>query len=253
MDPRLVIAMAPLVGLAVGGFVGLVSLRLPRGDDVVRAPSRCGGCGRRLGARDLVPVLSWLALRGRCRACAAPIPARYPLIELACAGIGLWAALHHQGEFQAFATAALGWMLLLIAVVDAEHFWLPDILTLPLLAGGLLAAALFAPADLVARAVGAAMGFLSLWVIGFLYRRVRGRDGLGGGDPILFAAIGAWIGWAGLPSVLVWACAAAFSLVAARLVLRRAVRAHDRLPFGPFLAVGAWMVWLYGPIGLSAS
>lgn len=252
MDPRLVMVMTPLLGLVVGSFVGLVSLRLPVGGDVVLARSRCGGCGRALGPLDLVPVLSWLGLRGRCRTCAAPIPARYPLIELACAGLGLWAALHHQGDVQALVTALFGWGLLLIALVDAEHFWLPDVLTLPLLAGGLLAAGLLAPDDLIARGAGALAGFAGLWVIGFLYRRARGRDGLGGGDPILFAAIGAWVGWIGLPSVLVWACAAAFSLVAARLMLRRPVRAEDRLPFGPFLAVGAWMVWLYGPISLSA-
>src|SRR5690606_500449 len=97
MDPRLFIVMTPLVGLIVGSFIGLASLRLPQGRDVVRARSRCDGCGRRLGPVDLVPVLSWLASRGRCRTCAAPIPLRYPVIELACAALGLWAALHHQG------------------------------------------------------------------------------------------------------------------------------------------------------------
>ena len=249
MDPRLVFLLAPLFGLTAGSFIGLVSLRLPEGRDVVWTRSRCGGCGRTLGPVDLVPVLSWLMFRGRCRTCGGAIPARYPLIELACAGVGLWAALHHAGAAGAFLTAALGWTLLLIAVVDAEHFWLPDVLTLPLLAGGLIAAAVFAPQDLTARAAGAAAGFAVLWLIGFLYRRVRGRQGLGGGDPILLAAIGAWVGWAGLPSVLLWACAAAFSLIAARLIVRRPVRGDDKLPFGPFLAVGGWMVWVYGPLG----
>lgn len=244
--------MTPLVGLIVGSFIGLASLRLPQGRDVVRARSRCDGCGRRLGPVDLVPVLSWLASRGRCRTCAAPIPLRYPVIELACAALGLWAALHHQGGEAALVTAAFGWALILIAVIDAEHFWLPDVLTLPLVAGGLLSAWILAPDDLIARGIGAAAGFISLWAIGFFYHQIRGRQGLGGGDPILFAAIGAWVGWMGLPSVLVWACAAAFSLLAARLVLRRPIRGEDRLPFGPFLAVGAWMVWLDGPLSLPA-
>jgi len=100
--------------------------------------------------------------------------------------------------------------------------------------------------------IGAAVGFGGLWLLAFLYRRVRGRDGLGGGDPFLLGAIGAWVGWAGLPSVLLWASAAGLAVVAAKLVLRRPVASADRLPFGVFLAVGAWMTWLYGPLGLGA-
>jgi leader peptidase (prepilin peptidase) / N-methyltransferase len=89
-----------------------------------------------------------------------------------------------------------------------------------------------------------------LWAVGAFYRRVRGRVGLGDGDPILFAGAGAWVGVVGLPSVLLWAALAGLSVVAARLILRKGVRADDRLPFGVFLAVGTWLVWLYGPIGL---
>jgi leader peptidase (prepilin peptidase)/N-methyltransferase len=148
------------------------------------------------------------------------------------------------------AGAILAWWLLLVAVIDAEHQWLPDGLTLPLLAGGLLVGAWRGAAALQAQLIGAVVGFAALAMVAAAYRRVRGREGLGGGDPRLFAAAGAWVGWTGLPSVLLWASAAGLSLVLARQALGGVVRSDDRLPFGTFLAVGAWLTWIYGPIGL---
>lgn len=250
--------LAPLVlstafaglGLIAGSFIGLVSLRLPQGQGVVLGRSRCSGCARALPPQRLVPVFSYLFAKGRCRDCGAAIPGRYPLIEAGCGVIGVWAALSQPDLLAAALTTLLGWQLILIAVVDAEHFWLPDLLTLPLLVTGLIAAAVLPNGDLIGSLIGVASGFLGLWLLAALYRLLRKRDGLGGGDPILLAAGGAWVGWAGLPSVLLWASAAGLSLVAARLLGRRAVSGQDRLPFGPFLAIGVWITWLFGPLGL---
>ena len=175
---------------------------------------------------------------------------RYALMALAAAGTGVWAALAQPSPLAAVLTALLGWQLLLIAVIDAEHFCLPDQLTLPLLATGGLAAVLLdhtAPLDAL---IGAAAGFGSLWVLAFVYRRLRGREGLGDGDPFLLAAGGAWVGWMGLPSVLLWASAAGLSLVGARLLVGNKVTAADRLPFGPCLAAGIWLTWMLGPLGV---
>jgi len=238
------------LGLIVGSFLGLVSLRLPAGEGVVLGRSRCGGCGRTLAPWSLIPVISYLAARGRCGACGSSIPARYLLIELAAAAVGVWAALSQTGPIAASLTALLGWQLLLIAIVDAEHFWLPDRLTLPLLATGLAAAGLLERTTLMAAVIGAVVGFAALWLLALAYRRLRGREGLGGGDPFLLAAGGAWVGWIGLPSVLLWAAAAGLSFVTARLLLGRRVSATDRLPFGPCLAAGVWLTWLWGPLGL---
>jgi leader peptidase (prepilin peptidase)/N-methyltransferase len=238
------------LGLIAGSFLGLVSLRLPAGEGVVAGRSRCGGCGQPLPPWSLVPVLSYLAARGRCAACGSSIPVRYPLIELAAAAVGVWAALSQPGPVEAGLTALLGWQLLLIAVVDAEHFWLPDRLTLPLLATGLVAAALLDRTTVVEAVIGAAVGFAALWLLALAYRRLRGRDGLGGGDPFLLAAGGAWVGWIGLPSVLLLAAAAGLSFVAARAVTGGKVSGADRLPFGPCLATGIWLTWLWGPLGL---
>jgi leader peptidase (prepilin peptidase)/N-methyltransferase len=181
---------------------------------------------------------------------ASPGPRRYALMALAAAAIGVWAALARAAPLDAVLTALLGWQLLLIAVIDGEHFRLPDRLTLPLLATGGLAALLLdqtAPLDAL---VGAAAGFAGLWLLALAYRGLRGRDGLGDGDPILLAAGGAWVGWIGLPSVLLWASAAGLSLVAARLVVGKRVSATDRMPFGPCLAAGIWLTWMLGPLGL---
>lgn len=245
-------ALSTLVlGPFVGSFIGLISLRLPAERPWALSRSACDGCGRTLGLVDLVPMLSYLALRGRCRTCRATIPPRYPLLEAACLGIAGWSALSQTGAMIPV-TALLGWMLLLIAVIDAEHLWLPDRLTLPLgLTGAVLTVGL-GLADPWVPVLGAAVGYGALTAIAWTYRRIRGHDGLGGGDPRLLGAIGAWVGWQGLPSVLVWTCVAGLSVAAAQLVVRRSLARDQQLPFGTFLAVGAWLTWLWGPLHLLA-
>lgn len=251
MTSVLIAAVLGGLGLIFGSFVAAVSVRLPRDMDVVAQRSRCMGCEATLRPWELVPVFSWLALRGRCARCDGRISPRYPLIELGAAAVGVWAAWAAPDSATAIATAALGWQLLLIALVDGEHFWLPDALTWPLAASGVLAAgALHGWSGAGWSVFSLVVGFGVLWGVAWLYRRVRGRDGLGGGDPFLFAGAGAWVGWIGLPSVLLWACAAGLSVVFAQLVVRRRVSGGDRLPFGVFLAIGIWLTWLYGPLGL---
>lgn len=242
--------LAGLTGLILGSFVNLVATRLPKGESIAWDRSRADCCGTVLSARELVPVFSWLAQRGRCVHCSAKVTARHPVIELAGAGIGVWAALASPTIMAAILTALLGWQLLLIALVDADELWLPDRLTLPLLASGLIAAATLPDRTLADGLFGAVFGFVSLWVVAKTYRRLRAREGLGGGDPILFAAVGAWVGWIGLPSVLLWASAAGLSWVAARALARRPLSRDEPLPFGPFIVIGGWLTWLYGPIGL---
>jgi len=177
---------------------------------------------------------------------------RYALMTPAAAAIGVWAALAQATPLAAVLTALLGWQLLLIAVIDAEHFSLPDLLTLPLLATGGLAAGVLdqtAPLDAV---IGGAVGFAGLWGLAFVYHLARGRQGLGDGDPILLAAGGTWVGWIGLPSVLLWASAAGLSFVAAKFLVGKPMSATEALPFGPCLAAGIWLTWMLGPLGFPA-
>lgn len=251
MSPAVLAILVGLVGLIVGSFVAAATVRMPRDEDIVFGRSRCMSCEQRLQPQHLIPVVSWIVQLGRCAMCGAAVSPRYILIECAGAAIGVWAALAgwDGGWPMIAATAVLGWQLLLIALIDAENFWLPDELTGPLIVTGLIASAVLLQGWPALQIIGAVIGFVGLWALAAAYRRVRGREGLGGGDPILFAGCGAWVGWAGLPSVLLWACAAGFSLVLAMVIVRRKVSATDRLPFGTMLAIGLWLTWLYGPIG----
>lgn len=240
-------ASTVVLGPFIGSFIGLLTLRLPAGRAWAASRSACDACQRPLGVVDLFPLLSYLWLRGRCRTCKAAIPPRYPLLEGACLLIALWSALSQTGPMVPV-TAVLGWWLLLIATIDSEHLWLPDILTLPFgLAGAVLTIGVM-DAPPWTPLLGAALGFGGLAAIAWLYRRVRGFDGMGGGDPRLLGAIGAWVGWQGLPSVLIWACLAGLSVAAAQAIVRKRLSPGEQLPFGAFLAVGAWLTWLWGPL-----
>jgi leader peptidase (prepilin peptidase)/N-methyltransferase len=179
---------------------------------------------------------------------ARPTWRRWTAMGLASVLLGVWSGLA-VGWPLAVVGAPLAVALLLIAVIDAEHFWLPNILTLPLGAAGLAASAFIGPGSFVDHLIGAVLGFAVLAGLAALYKRLRGRDGLGGGDARLLAAIGAWVGWAGLPSVVVWASLAGLSWVLARIVARRAPSLDTALPYGTYLAIGAWLTWLYGPLG----
>jgi leader peptidase (prepilin peptidase)/N-methyltransferase len=237
--------MAPFVG----SFLGVAITRLPVGARVVLARSSCPSCDHALGVRDLVPLLSWAFLRGRCRHCGAAIGTFYPAIELAAVLIAAWAALVLPGAL-VFAGCLLGWALLALGVIDRRHEILPDVLTLPLIAAGLGVAYWLDPASLRDHAIGAVAGFAAFFIIRVAYRRVRGREGLGMGDAKLLAAGGAWVSWPGLPGIVLWAAMAGLAVALIRALTGGRVTAADRIPFGPYLCGGIWLVWLYGPLVL---
>jgi leader peptidase (prepilin peptidase)/N-methyltransferase len=234
-----------LIGAVAGSFIGLASLRLPVGAPIALSRSRCTGCSRTLGAADLVPLLSYAWSRGRCRTCGSPIEARYPLVELASIAIGAASALL-LADGHAVAAALLGWWLLLLALLDAEHYWLPDPLTYPLIVAGLGAALYLGAPTIIDSIIGTLVAFILMAGVAVAYKKLRGRDGLGGGDWKLFAAAGAWVGWYNLPLVLLIASLVA---LAAALILhsRKAAFLQQRLPFGAFLAPALWLLYLVGP------
>lgn len=239
---------AVLLGPFVGSLIGLLTLRLPARRPVVWSRSACDGCGRTLTPADLVPIAGWLALRGRCRSCGSAIPRRYLWLEIACAGVALWAAAAGAGP-QAFLGAVLGWQLILLASLDFEHFWLPLRLTLLLIATGLLEGIAQGQDVFAARALGAGIGFFGLWLVAFAYRRLRKREGLGGGDPWMMAGAGAWTGWLALPTVLLVAALAGLAYALWRTPQGAKVDGVQAVPFGVFIAIGTWVAWLYGPLG----
>ncbi|MEQ9608585.1 MAG: A24 family peptidase, partial [Kiloniellaceae bacterium] len=233
--------------------LGTLILRLPERRPVFLDRSRCEACGHTLGAADLVPLFSWLVLKGRCRHCGARLGTFYLLIELAALGVAVWALLAVPAPL-VWPTAALGWVLLALAVIDAKHFILPDVLTLPLIPAGLAVAWWLDPDQILHHAIGAAAGFLGFAGLAWAYEKLRGREGLGLGDAKLLAAAGAWVSWTGLGSVLLWAAPIALvvSLAAGVIhgTLSDKLAGRSALPFGPFLALGFWLTWLYGPIRL---
>lgn len=234
IDPTRAI-LGALAGAILGSFLATLILRWPQGRSVLRGRSACDGCGRTLGARDLVPMLSALASRNRCRTCGARIDPLHGRVEAGCALIGA-AALGLSPDPGGIGWALLGWLLLTLAILDWRHYWLPDALTLPLAFLGLTIGLWSGEATLTDRVVGAVAGYGALLAVAIGYKAVRQREGLGLGDAKLLGALGAWFGWQALPFILLLASLLGLAVM---LALGRARSATVRVPLGAFLALAA--------------
>lgn len=228
-----------VLGAIFGSFIAALVVRWPQGRSVISGRSQCDACDIVLAPRDLVPLLSALASRGRCRHCHAAIDPVHWQIELAGLLIGLSAG-GLVGGTTALAVAVFGWLLLALAALDITEFWLPDRLTITLALAGVASGLLGIPPSMADRLIGGLAGFAGLWAVGAGYKAYRGREGLGGGDPKLLGAIGLWIGWRLLPITLVLAALAGLGMVMFWLATGRGARADDRLPFGALLAIAAY-------------
>ena len=246
--PSLTVIWLILVSLVAGSFFGVVVARIDEPASILTGRSHCDGCRRSLGARDLIPLVSWLVVRGRCRTCGMRLGLFYPLFELGAVAVAAWSVALATG-WLVWVTALLGWVLLTLAVIDARHMFLPDFLTLPLVAAGLAVSAASDRQQLVSSAIGAAAGFLFVAMIRAAYRRFRGVEAIGLGDAKLLAAAGAWLGWQGLPSTILLASLTGLAVVSFRLMRGAEFSLGDPVPFGTYLCIGIWVVWLYGPLG----
>ncbi len=214
--------------------------------------SACPACKAPIRAWHNIPVLSWLLLRGRCAACKAPISRRYPLVELATGLASAWVAWHFGFGAAAACGLLITWSLIVLTGIDIDHQLLPDGITLPLMWAGLLAAAIMgpmagSPIPVSARdaLIGAASGYVSLWLVFHAFRLITGKEGMGYGDFKLFAALGAWLGWKLLPLVILLSAASGAVIGIAMIVLRGRDRSVP-IPFGPYLAVAGWIAMMYG-------
>lgn len=262
------LVFAAALGLLVGSFLNVVILRLParmaahwrrealdelaiEADDeplppgIVREPSHCPRCKHPLAAHDNIPLFGWLLLRGRCRYCRVPISIQYPLVELLTGVSSVLIVWKFGPGWPALAGLVLTWMLIALAGIDLRTQLLPDQLTYPLLWLGLLLSLLpmfVLPAPAI---LGAALGYLGLWSVYWLFKLLTGKEGMGYGDFKLLAALGAWMGpGALLPVVLLSSLVGA--LVGGALI---ALRRHGRevpMPFGPFLAIAGWVWFVAG-------
>lgn len=231
------------LGAIFGSFIAALVIRWPQGRSVIGGRSACDACGATLGPVDLVPLLSAALSRGKCRHCRAPIDPLHWRIELAAAGAGALAGALVPGP-AGIAAAVFGWLLLALAALDITELWLPDVLTGTLALAGLATAALGIGPPLIDHLIGGAAGFAALWAIGAGYKALRGREGLGGGDPKLMGAIGFWVGWQLLPIILLLASMAGLGVVLFGMARGKAARMDDALPFGALLAIAAYPAYL---------
>jgi leader peptidase (prepilin peptidase)/N-methyltransferase len=233
------------LALAAGGLEKAIADLPPL--TLARPASRCPACGHRIRWYENIPLLSWLVLRGKCSACAAPIGLRYPLVELGTAALFAAVAWRHGPLPETLLWCGVTATLLALAVIDWDTTVLPDALTLPLLWAGLVAAALgWLPGlPLLQSVSGAAAGYLALWAVYWLFKLATGKEGMGFGDFKLLAALGAWLGWqAILPIVLMASVLGA--AVGLAMKAGGTLREGRFVPFGPFLAGGGLVVMLVG-------
>ncbi|MCP8634031.1 A24 family peptidase [Pseudomonas mosselii] len=265
--PPFFYALAAVLGLLVGSFLNVLAYRLPlmlerqwqrEAQEVLGLPqaererfdlclpaSRCPHCQRPIRAWENIPVLSYVALRGRCSGCKARISVRYPLVELATALLSLLVAWHFGPGMEALAVMLLTWGLIGLSLIDAEHQLLPDVLVLPLLWLGLVVNAFGLLVPLADAVWGAVAGYLSLWAVYWVFKLVTGKEGMGFGDFKLLAMLGAWGGWQVLPLTLMLASLVG-ALIGLTLVRLKRTQMGAALPFGPYLAIAGWIAVLWG-------
>ncbi len=264
---------AILLGLIVGSFLNVVIHRLPimlkagwkaeceaflAEEKGTTAPdsetpvfnlntpgSRCPHCGHAITALENIPVLSYLFLRGRCRECKTTISPRYPAIEIFTALLTLACAWRFGVTLQAPFAILLSWALIALAFIDLDEQYLPDSITLPFLWLGLLlnTRALFT--DLESAVTGAAAGYLILWSVYMLFKKLTGKEGMGFGDFKLLAMLGAWLGWQMLPAIILLSSLVGAAIGIALIAMNRHRRGVP-IPFGPFLAAAGWITLLWG-------
>jgi leader peptidase (prepilin peptidase)/N-methyltransferase len=263
--------VAALFGLLIGSFLNVVAHRLPIMSqrelenyiaheagkelphqdrfDLMVPRSRCPHCGHQITALENIPVISWLVLRGKCSACKAPISARYPVVE-AVTGLLSAALIWHFGSgWVGLASLGFAYLLIAMTLIDYDTKTLPDDLTYPLLWLGLLVNLNGAIVPLRDAVIGAIAGYMVLWTVNALFQLVRGVPGMGNGDFKLLAALGAWMGWAMLPTIIILSSVVG-AVVGLSLILFAGRERNNPIPFGPYLA-GAGMIALFYGIPLT--
>ena len=233
------------LGAIIGSFLSVCIYRLPRNQSIVTPRSACPECRETIGWYDNIPLLSFLLLKGRCRNCRTSIPFRYPIVEI-INGLGYLAIYWRFGSsWLALAYGVLVSALIVIAWIDWDHFIIPDAMTIPGIAIGVILSAWILPVGLLNSLIGVVMGggilLLLAWVSPFLF----GKEGVGGGDIKLLAMVGAFLGWQdALATLMIASCVGA--LVGVALLAGGTLKRGQYIPFGPYLAFGAVVSLLYG-------
>jgi leader peptidase (prepilin peptidase)/N-methyltransferase len=261
-----------LLSLIVGSFLNVVVYRFPKmlerewygecreflGDEVKDLPlknfpvmtlskpdSTCPKCGHKIRFYENIPVLSWLFLKGKCGQCKNAISMRYPLVESATAILSVIIAVHYGPTLSATYLIILTWGLIALTLIDLDHMLLPDQIVMPLLWFGLLINLNGTFVSINDAVIGAAVGYMSLFGVFWLFKLVTGKEGMGFGDFKLFALFGAWIGWQLLPLLILMASLVG-AIVGISLMIFKNHQREQAIPFGPYLAVAGWITILWG-------
>jgi leader peptidase (prepilin peptidase)/N-methyltransferase len=244
LGPFLLVAAA-LGGLLVGSFLNVLVHRLPRGESIMWPGSHCPKCGAPVTALQNVPVISWLALRGKCATCRAPIAVRYPAMELANGALWVLVALKGRDWGEIASGAFLSSACLALLAIDAEFQILPDKITLTGIVAGIALSFASGGRSPASAFIGAAVGAGGLWLVAFVYERIAGHEGMGLGDVKMLGMIGAFLGpWGVLVTILL--ASVTGSIVGVALIAAGAGDRKLRLPFGVVLAVGAIAAFFFG-------
>ena len=274
-NPVLYLSLIFIFGLLVGSFLNVVIYRVPiilkrqwKADcvsflaqekepapgsttsneqtfNLIVPRSRCPHCGHLITALENVPVLSFLFLGGRCRECRTPFSVRYPLIEILSATLAVLVAWKYGFSYQAAMGIVLSWALISLSLIDYDHQYLPDNITLPFLWLGLFLNLNNLYVDLASAVLGAIMGYLVLWLVYQVFKIVTGKEGMGYGDFKLLAMLGAWLGWQALPAIILISTLVGSIIGVSLIVFKQHNRNHP-IPFGPYLAIAGWIVLLWG-------
>ena len=239
-DPFFAVAAAA-AGLCVGSFLNVCILRLPKEQSLISPPSTCPQCGQRIAWYDNIPLVSWIALRGKCRRCSNAISAQYPLIEALVGALWLAAYLRYGVSVHALAGALFCTILLGIGITDARHYLIPDEFTWGGLGLGLALSLVGGWQGFLQAVIGAAVGFGLLYAVGEAGRWLFKEEAMGGGDVKMMAMVGSFVGWKGV-LLTIFAGALLGTLIFVPLSLRK----KRLVPFGVFLAVGAAVAFVWG-------
>jgi leader peptidase (prepilin peptidase)/N-methyltransferase len=238
------LAVSGLAGALFGSFLNACVYRVPRGISIVTPPSACPRCGSLIRPYDNVPVLAWVWLGGRCRSCREPISPRYPVVEALTALVFAVLAARYGFGLELLSAVVFAWAMIFVTLVDFDARIIPDALTIPGTALGLLAS-LVTPLAFRDALIGSAGGFFLLWGIAWGYHRLTGVEGMGGGDIKLAALLGAFLGWSGFLLALFLASLAGAVVGGLLMILGRGGR-RTALPFGTFLAPAGLLVYTFG-------
>ena len=235
-----------LVGLAFGSFMNVCIYRIPQKKSIIRPPSSCPNCGKKIRFYDNIPLVSYLVLLGRCRHCRHPISWRYPAVEAVTGLLSLALFTRYGLSYQYILFFLFTAALVTISFIDLDHQIIPDVLSLPGVFAGLAIA--FIPGNIswIDSLIGIIGGGGALFLVGFVYERLTGKQGLGGGDVKLLAMIGAWMGWRSLPFVLLISSLTG-AIIGSIFLLAAGKGYRVRIPFGPFLSLGALLYFFFGP------